>query len=275
MSKLKWTKKLVSWVEDDTVLLSIPFTWELPVAYSLSIFLRGLGYRVRVGGPAVSLMPEYLRGVAECGGEVDALRRHNPHATFTSRGCVRECPYCAVPRIEGELKELDSWEPRPIVCDNNLLACSRRHFDRVIDSLKGLKDVDFNQGLDVRLLTKHHAERIAELNLKVVRLSWDSVNLESRVMTAIEKLLKVGIPKRKIGCYVLINFDDTPEDALYRLETLKAKGIRPNPQRYNPLNALQRDTYVSPNWTDRELKRFMRYWSRQRWLEHIPFEDYR
>lgn len=45
---------------------------------------------MRAGGPAVSLMPEMLADVAELGGEVDALPRHNPMATFTTRGCVRQ-----------------------------------------------------------------------------------------------------------------------------------------------------------------------------------------
>ena len=113
--------------------MSVPFTWNLPQAYSLCVWYRQLGYRVRAGGPAVKLIPRYLAEVADIGGEVDALKKHNPNATFTSRGCVRNCPFCAVPRIEGQLRELTDWEPKPIICDNNLLACSRRHFDLVID----------------------------------------------------------------------------------------------------------------------------------------------
>lgn len=222
----------------------------------------------------MDLMPDVLGGVAEVGDRIDALPRHNPNATFTSRGCVRNCPFCAVPRIEGDLVEFRDWEPKPIVCDNNLLACSRRHFDRVIDSLKPLRGVDFNQGLDARLLTNHHLDRLRELDMAVIRFAWDDVRFERAVMDAINRTLRAGFPKSRIRVYVLIGFNDSPDDALYRLQTLKDMGIYPNPQRYNPLNTLVKDSYVGPNWTERKLRDFMRYWSRLNWTKQIRFADY-
>jgi len=272
--KTMWPKKAIDWIESGTAFVSVPFTWELPQAYSRCVFLREQGYNVRAGGPAVSLMPDYLGDVAEIGGEVDALKHHNPLATFTSRGCIRKCGFCAVPRIEGDLVELDEWEPKPIICDNNLLACSKAHFDRVIDSLRGLAGVDFNQGLDARLLTDSHAQRLAELDLSFVRLAWDHTGLEDQVMLAIQNLRNAGIPRSKIRVYVLFGYRDTPEDARYRLETLKGIGMRSNPQRYNPLDILKRDSYVAPNWTNRELKRMMRYYGKQAWLGGISYEEY-
>lgn len=269
-----WPKKAIDWAENSTAFVSVPFTWELPQAYSRCVFLREQGYKVRAGGPAVSLMPDYLVDVAGIGGEVDALKHHNPNATFTSRGCIRKCGFCAVPKIEPDFVELPRWEAKPIVCDNNLLACSVPHFEHVIDSLKGLKEVDFNQGLDARLLTNRHAERFAELDLSVVRLSWDHTALERSVMRAIEILRKAGFPRSRIRVYVLIGFDDTPEDARYRLESLQGVGIDPNPMRYHPLDALELRKYVGPNWTPRELHRYMRYWSRLKAFRKIPFDEF-
>jgi hypothetical protein len=271
-----WSDGIAEWVDGLTAYLSVVFSWNLPVAYSRAVWLHAQGYRVRAGGPAVALNPAYLADVAEIGGEVDALSRHNPNATITSRGCIRCCPFCAVPRVEGNLRELADWEPRPIVCDNNLLACSRVHFDRVIDRLKPLRGVDFNQGLDARLMTKYHAERLAELDLYCVRLAWDSVWMEGQFMTAFERLRSAGIPKRYIRVYVLIGFDDGPADALYRLETVRNLGILPNPMRYQPLNSLRRDKYVNANigWSDVELRRYMRYWSRLIHFGPVPFKDF-
>lgn len=269
-----WPKKTIHWVENKTAFLSIPFTWNLPDAYSLCVWYRAQGYQVRAGGPAVSLMPDYLSPVAQIGGRLNALPRHNPLATFTTRGCIRNCSFCAVPKIEGHFRELQHWETKPIVCDNNLLASSRAHFDRVVDLLKPLTNIDFNQGLDARLLTSHHIDRLKELNLHMVRLAWDDVHLESVVLNAIDRLLVAGVPKSKIRVYILVGFNDTPDDALYRCQTLKNKGILPNPQRYNPLDALAKDRYVAPNWTERKLRDFIRYWSRQNWLKKIPFTEY-
>lgn len=255
--------------------MSVPFTWNLPEAYSRAVWRRQEGYHIKAGGPAVLLMPDYLSDVAVCNGfELPALQRHNSEATFTSRGCIRSCEFCAVPKIEGDLVELSGWEPKPIVCDNNLLACSRKHFDSVIDRLKPLKNIDFNQGLDARLLKPYHLERIRELNLSCIRFSWDFIKDESIVISAIRMTKRTGIPKSKIRVYVLINFKDDFDNAQYRCLTLKAEGVKPYPQRYNPLNTLRRDSYLSPAWGERKLKLFVNYWSRQNWYSKIPFDEY-
>jgi hypothetical protein len=268
-----WHGGIAEWQLGSRAYLSVVFSWDLPKAYQRAVWYRQLGYTVFAGGPAVLLNPDYLADVAECGGNCNALPYHNPDATFTSRGCIRQCAFCAVPRIEGDLVELDDWDVKPIVCDNNLLACSRRHFDTVVDRLKSLPGVDFNQGLDARLFTKHHAERLAELDC-TARLAWDHIGEEEPVMTALQLLFDVGFSKRAVRVYVMIGYNDTPEDALYRLETLKSLGLRPNPMRYQPLDAIKRNAYVGEHWTEWELKRYMRYWARQAWLEHVPFAEY-
>ena len=276
---MPWSKCALDWVDDDTgeAFLSVVFTWDLPDAYSRAVWLRQLGYTVHAGGPAVALMPDYLAGVATCNGrEVAALERHNPAATFTSRGCIRRCPFCAVPRIEGDLRELDDWPVRPIVCDNNLLACSRAHFDRVVDRLRPLSGIDFNQGLDARLLTKYHAERLAELDC-LVRLAWDDMAYERPFWRAYEMLRAVGFPADRIRAYVLIGYNDTPEDALCRLRAIWERGSFPDPMRYQPLDALTFNSYVGEYWTERELRRYTRYWSRLFWFSvrfKIPFGQF-
>lgn len=270
-----WSKGVVHWCKNGVAYVSVVFSWDLAEAYQRCVWYAAQGYDVRAGGPAVAVNSGYLADVAEVGGVAAALRLHNRDATFTSRGCIRRCRFCAVPQIEGDLRELADWEPRPVVCDNNLLACSRAHFDKVIDKLKGVPQVDFNQGLDARLLTDYHADRLAELDTRLVRLAWDHVKLESAVMVAYERLRRAGFWKERIRVYVLIGFDDTPADALYRLESIKALGVWPNPMRYQPLDVEKRNGYVASGWTDAELKRFMRYWSRQCWLASVPFEEYR
>lgn len=144
----------------------------------------------------------------------------------------------------------------------------------MIDSLKPLTGVDFNQGLDARLLIQHHADRLAELDC-MTRLAFDHVSCESDFMRAYERLRHAKIPKRRIRVYVLVGYEDTPEDALYRLRLVANLGVDPNPMRYNPLDTLARDSFVPPGWTDKELTRFVRYWSNLRWFRAVPFEDFR
>ena len=270
----KWNGGLVEWDDGDAVNISVVFSWKLQDAYSRAAWNKQIGKRVRVGGPPVSLKPEMFTGVAEVGGDVDALPRHNPDATFTSRGCVRSCPFCIVPIHEGDLVELNEWPVRPIVCDNNILATGARHFDAVIDSLKPLKGVDFNQGLDARLLTRHHAERIRELDMAVIRLAWDHVSLEDKFMAAWGKLRDAGVPKSKMQSYVLIGYNDTPEDAKYRLEKVRELGGLPNPMRFQPLTAEKRNSYVGPGWTETLLRKYMAYYSKLNWRGGVPFDEW-
>jgi hypothetical protein len=272
---MPWSKKSLEWIEGNKAYISVPFTWYLPDTYSRCVWYRQQGYEVHAGGPAVSLIPDYLRDVAMVNGEnIEALSRHNNQATRTSTGCIRACPFCAVRIIEGDLRELEIWAPKPIVCDNNLFACSTKHFDRVIDSLKPIPSVDFNQGLDVRLINSHHIDRLKELKLPLLRFSWDWMNEETIIVDTIKTLLANGFPKRRIRVYVLIGYNDSPADALYRLQTLKNLGIKTNPQRYQPLDILVKNSYVAPLWTNSELHRFMLYWSQQAWLSTIPFENF-
>jgi len=167
--------------------------------------------------------------------------------------------------------ELDEWEPKPVVCDNNLLACSWPHFVDAIDRLSGLGAVDL-QGVDARFVTPSHAYVLAGLNLSVLRVAWDHVNSEPWV--GVEHLLRAGIPKSKIRVYVLLGFKDAPDDAEYRLRTIRERGFLPCPQRYNPLDAMERDAYVGEGWSDGELRRFMRYWYNPR-VWGVPFEEWR
>jgi len=264
----EWRKGIAAWNCGDTLYLSVPFTWMLAEAEQMAKAHNG---PVVAGGPAVSLMGvDWAETPDEC--PFDVLAMHNPCATFTTRGCPNRCRFCAVPKIEGDFRELDTWKPAPIVCDNNIMAARRKHFTRVIDSLLPFPHVDFNQGLDARLFSPWHASQLARLQSVKVRFALDHTNEEGIVTDAIRTARAAGL--REFGVYVLIGFNDTPDDALYRLEAVRLIDIRPNPMRYQPLGATEKDAYVAPGWTALELRRMMRYYSRLRWLEHIPYADY-
>lgn len=284
---MTWAKEIIHWRDEDTVNVSVVFTWHLPLAYKFCKWNTDAGLKVIAGGPAVDLLWEWddpetkrhfnLNDVADCGGQMFPLplSRHNGDATFTTRGCIRQCSFCAVPKIEGAFRELTDWIPAPIVCDNNLLASSPKHFDDVIDKLKVFKGVDFNQGLDIRLLNAHHIERLQELKSPKIRFAWDDVNDEKHVTDAINRMSDAGFPRGKIGVYVLIGNSDTPEDALYRLVTLRdVLKVTPFPMRFQPLYTLTYNEYIAPGWTKEELEKMMMYWARQNWFKNVPYSEF-
>jgi len=272
-----WSGGLAEWTEGDTAYVSAVFSWNVEKAYMRCVWLKSAGYYVKCGGQAVAMNPRVFSEF-DTSGMVDALPHHNQDAVFTSRGCIRRCSFCLVPKLEGALVELDEWDTKPIICDNNLLACSTQHFDRVIDKLLDARmaGIDFNQGLDARLLTDYHAKRLAELPKDtIVRLAWDSVATEPLYLSSFQKLVDAGVGKNQIRTYVLIGYKDTPEDARYRLEKIVALGALPNPMRYQPLDAKRRNGYVGEGWSESQLSDYMRYWSKLRYFGGFTFDDYK
>ena len=219
--KIDWLKSIAQWTIGPTLYLSVPFTWLLPQVRALAEKHDG---PVAAGGPAVQLMPDYLKGTVKTlnpSVPIEPLLFHHPLATFSSRGCPNECLFCGVKKLEGSFVQLKEWRLAPILCDNNLLAATRAHFNRVIERLKCLPDatlriqpVDFNQGLEAGLLKPHHARRMAELKAVKVRFAFDHINKESAVADAIRLCRKHGL--KNFGVYVLVGYNDTPDDALYR-----------------------------------------------------------
>ena len=257
----QWRKGIASWKVGETLYISVPFTWLMGEAEKMAELHKG---PVMIGGPGT------MKPNQECPG-FDPILFHNPCATFTTRGCPNKCSFCAVPKLEGEFREITDFRPAPIVCDNNLLAASRKHLEKVVDRMKVFPMVDFNQGLEARRFTPEIADLLGNLRCKV-RFAFDHVNYESQVKAAVDLCLERTT--KDIGIYVLFGFNDTPEDAKYRLELVRSWGIRPNAMRYQPLDAVKQNEHVSPNWTELELKRVARYYNRLRWLEHIPYENY-
>lgn len=196
------------------------------------------------------------------------LQRVNPQATRTTLGCIRSCPFCGVRRIEGRFRELDDWPDLPIICDNNLLAASYRHFDRVIDRLVRWSWCDFNQGLDARLLTPYHASRIAEIHKPIVRLALDSDSDRTVWQEAVEMLRHAGVAKSCIRTYVLCGFDASPEADWQRCEFVESFGIKALPMWFHSREALEHNS-VTPaqrklGWSEKRQRQLMGWYYRHR-----------
>jgi len=273
----KWGNGIAEWVEGNTAYVSAVFSWNAEKAYMRCVWLKSAGYQVKCGGQAIA-MNKAMFSEFDTTGAVNALPHHNPDAVFTSRGCIRKCSFCLVPKLEGKLVELDDWEVKPIICDNNLLATSQRHFDLVINKLleAKLRGIDFNQGLDARILTEHHARQFARLPKDtIIRLAWDHVSTEHLYLQAFGRLTDAGINAKQIRTYVLIGYKDAPDDARYRLEKVVSLGSLPNPMRYQPLDANKKNSYVGDHWTEGMLSDFMRYWSKLNYFGGFSFDEYK
>jgi hypothetical protein len=280
-NKIDWPKSFLFWVENRTIFISVVFTWDLPKVRQM-VLQRGLFWdKAIIGGPAISLFPDYFLGIdyVKTGDNMPGmLQRINPLATRTTTGCIRKCEFCAVWKTEGRFNELSDWPNLPVICDNNLFASSIKHFDKVMNRLKVWGWVDFNQGVDSRLLKKHHAERIAEIKKPLIRLALDSMDYVDNWEKSYEILRNVGLPKSSIRSYALIGFDSGPEEAWKRCQFINLKGIKPLPMWFHSLKSLKKnivsDEQKKLGWTDFERRLIMQYYYQHGKRRELILKDY-
>jgi len=187
---------------------------------------------------------------------------------FTTRGCIRLCPFCVVPRKEGMIRAVgdihDFWrgQEQLMLLDNNLTALPER-FELVVGQLiKERVKVDFSQGLDIRLLTLEMARQLAQVRLwKRIHFAWDDAGIERSVRLGIEILKQGGVSLHDVTFYVLIGYNSTPEEDLHRVETLRALNVNP---------------FVMPfDKQDRYQRRFARWVNHKAIFKTVPWEAYR
>lgn len=261
-----WPKTYTEWIENRTLHVSIPFTWTLPEVKA-RLMQRSIEWdSAIVGGPGAALIPDFFRGmpwVKVAWSDPTAMARVNPQATKTTTGCPNKCAFCAVPKIEGKLVELEDWPDRPIVMDNNLLAASQKHLGRVFDRLEKHPVVDFNQGVDHRLINGQVARRFARLKNPIIRLALDNAEGVRRWSSALETLVNAGVKKRSIRSYALVGFDSDPSEAWARCNGIENCGIMALPQWFHRLDSLEKNIVTKEQealgWNDYERRRIMQW----------------
>lgn len=258
-----------------------------------------------VGGVFASMMPEQIDGkfknVDVFRGYSKVLDSYRPDEkimastgdpwdkysyVFTSRGCVNKCAYCVVWRIEKGLWVNPTWEnqvfldrPYIMLSDNNLSAVAPEHlYDIVNFTLKHDKRILFNSGFDCKHMFPEIAKELAKLKYcqTGMRLAFDRIEEDGVFQNAIEMLVKAGVKRSKIQAYVLFNFNDRPKDALYRARECARMKITPYPQRYVPLNTLDKDkiVHIGKHWTLPLTNAFRFFWLMRGIYNHTKFEDF-
>lgn len=188
---------------------------------------------------------------------------------YSTRGCVRRCPFCNVREKDGDLRVVaefgDLWNGRDtlVLLDANLTAAPVEHFTKLCDdATREAVTLDFSQGLDARLLTAWHAIVLARSRTtRRMHMAFDSVSDEGAVREAIQVMSFAGIPAHRLVFYVLIGFDTSEAEDLYRVELLRSLGA---------------DPFVMPfDRTDDYQRRFARWVNRKELFKSCTFAEYR
>ncbi len=183
-------------------------------------------------------------GIAEIGGSGYSLKKTLPpkiekikpkiNLGFTTRGCIRNCSFCIVREKEGMIHAVadiyDIWDKKSkdvLLMDNNILALPE-HFFKIVKQIKKehLK-IDFNQGLDHRLLTDRICEELLSLKYSgsgKIRFAFDHILYTKSVLRALKMLKKHGMKKYKTRWYVYVGIQDTVETVLKRINILRDAG---------------------------------------------------
>lgn len=165
---------------------------------------------------------------------------------FTMRGCIRKCPFCVVPikegfaHVVGDIYDIwDGQSKRLTIMDNNILALPE-HFFKICSQLKKEKiSVDFNQGLDHRLLTNDICKELKSLrHWERFRFSFDHKNFDS-IKKSITMLKDNNI--KSCFWYVLVGFQTTFLEDLEKLNYLKSEGQYCYVQTFNNKPELRND----------------------------------
>jgi hypothetical protein len=167
---------------------------------------------------------------------------------FTTRGCIRNCKFCVVPEKEGKTREVgdiyDFWRGQEhlMLFDNNLTSLPDKFEITCKQLIKEKVKVDFSQGLDIRLVNADMANLLSKVRLwKQIHFAFDHIKLESQVRRGIEVLNQNGVKSHKLMFYVLIGFDSTPEEDLYRVELLKNLKVDPFVMKFNKNDEYQKN----------------------------------
>lgn len=195
-----------------------------------------------VAGPGIDIKAELPPKVEHMKPDYSLYPNASPSVAgssvgFTSRGCIRRCPWCIVPEKERQIKPwariYEFWDhqhQRITLLDNNLLAAP--NWKQTMEDIiaEGL-EVDINQGLDIRLLNEENLEYLNRVRAKELRFAFDDISYERAVRTGIELLLANGIRSRKLSFYVLYGFgNDTT--SVERVKILQSYNVDIYPMAY-------------------------------------------
>ena len=159
---------------------------------------------------------------------------------FLTRGCPRGCGFCHVKDKEGlcsykvaDLSEFWRGQKNIVLCDPNLLACKDHMglLQQLVDS--GAK-VNFNQGLDIRLVNERNIELLKKINLKSIHFAFDRWQDKDIIEPKLRMFRDaVDWTHRNISVYILTNFDTTIEQDLYRINLCRELDFAPYPMIYD------------------------------------------
>lgn len=164
---------------------------------------------------------------------------------FLTRGCPRGCGFCHVEAKEGrcsrkvaDLDEFWKGQKKITLCDPNILA-SADHKDLLQQLADSKAKVEFNQGLDIRLISDNNIELLRKVNLTQIHFAYDRYQDKDIIEPRLRAFRELGYnrSKGKVTVYILVNFDTTLEQDIERIQFCRELNFSPYPMIYDKEHA--------------------------------------
>jgi hypothetical protein len=266
--------------------VSCVFTKNRPLAE----FLLHAYPNVAVGGPGWDLSAGLPPEIEKCRPDYSLYGIEYGLGRLT-KGCPGDCPFCVVPAAEGNISVsvatlshlVNPLGDLVVLLDSNILACPDwpEHFR---DIQRAGVWVDFTQGLDIRYVNDFAARELKKLKIAslaawlkarrtkkklkksngLIHFAFDKMASEPQVRAGIETLKRAGIRPDRLVFYMLVGYDTTWEEDLYRFEVLRSLGVHPFVMLYEGASGKLRHF---ARWVNRRLYKVCR------WEEYRRYRD--
>ena len=95
--------------------------------------------------------------------------------------------------------------------------------------------VEFNQGIDIRLINERNLEKLKQIKLQHIHFAFDRWQDKDIIEPRLRAFAKTGYNRSKGGVmvYILVNYDTTIEQDLYRIQLCRELNFSPYPMIYD------------------------------------------
>lgn len=185
-----------------------------------------LPYEIEHIYPDYSIYPEYTQDTA---------------FGFLTRGCHRKCSFCHVFSKEGcshkvaDLSEFWRGQKNIVLCDPNILAC-KEHIVLLQQLVDSKAKVEFNQGIDIRLVNDDNLELLQKIRLDKIHIAYDRYQDKKVIEQKIRMFCrKTGYDRNhgRLMCYILVNYDTSLSQDVERIQFCRDMNISPYPMIYD------------------------------------------
>ena len=251
----------------DKIYASIIFTFNKNILYIKNCD------NIEIGGTGYNYTIKLSNEIDDCKEDYSIYPDNNISYGFITRGCIRNCFFCFVPFKEGSLyryrtiDEIYQSKHKSIkFLDNNILAYDRH--EQILQELinKNIK-CEFNQGLDIRLLTESNAYLLSKLNYdSLYTFAFDDIKYKKIIENKFF-ILKKYFKDWQVRFFIFVSPKHTTiEDDIYRIEWCKNHKIFPYIMRHEECYY---NKFLKNFYTD-----ITAYYNQYNLIKSMNFEEY-